>query len=167
MTLILTSELLDNLDLKIMKKNQKDTNNTNYYFTSLIGLNLYNAKVIVSNTKFLVLQFDKIKNYNLLLLLRKTNNFLQNELKKRYSELFNENIYSLVSESDKDDTFSIRCYLPSYKGHYNIKYDLDGIQPFKLPKVNHIINIATVDIRNLWKSNDVLGFNLELKSVKI
>jgi hypothetical protein len=90
---------------------------------------------------------------------------LQRELKKYYSELANENIYSVVSE--QENTFTIRCSLPNYKGYYNIVYELDEVLPFKLPRKGNIIETARVDIRNLWKNNGVLGFNLELKYMKM
>ena len=123
MTIILNLQILNDLiktdTIKIMKKRQKILQNNNYYFTPNLGMNLYNAKVSFVNPKFLVLQFCKYQNINLLTLLRRVNDILQTQLKKEHSELFDKDIYSMISE--QEDTFTLRCSLPNNKGKYFIK----------------------------------------------
>lgn len=169
MTIIVNSELLTDLlknnTITILKKRQKDSNDSNYYFTPNIGLNLWNAKIMFINSKFLVLEFNKIDHINLLTLLRYVDSSLQKLLKSKNSELFNVDIYSIMSETE--DKFTIRCYLPNYRGKYLIKYYVnDSDELFKLPKLNSIIDNCVIEIRNVWGKNNKYGFNIELKSIK-
>lgn len=169
MTIILNSEvlseLINNNNINILKKNQKDSNNSNYYFNPSMGLNLWRSKVIFTNPKFIVLQFKIVDNINLLTLLRNIDTRLQRLLKSKYSELFNVDIYSIMSE--RDDIFTIRCHLPNYKGKYFIKNETDnGDSVFKLPLLNATIDHCMIEIRNVWQTDKKYGFNVELKSVK-
>lgn len=169
MTIILTSEILteliQNKTLKIMKKHQKNSDDSNYYFTPSIGMNLYKPKVIFINAKFIVFEFDKYECLNLLQLLRTINNKLQYKLKNNYSELFDKDIYNIMSENDK--TFTIRCYLPQKNNKYYIK---SPDTSFKLPRLNVCLDSAFIEIRNVWtqntNSNFKGGFNIELKAIE-
>lgn len=168
MTIILNSEILSELiqdnKLAVLKKHQQNSDNSNYYFNPSIGLNLWRSKVMIKNSKFIVLEFNKIDHINLLILLRDINVKLQTILKQKDSELYNKNIYNIMSEID--DKFTIRCYLPNYKGKYLIKYFINKEENvFRLPLVGAIIDNCTIEIRNLWKIKDKCGFNIELKSV--
>lgn len=166
MTIILNSDILQELiiskTLKIIKKSQKISNNSNYYFTPSIGIKLYNPKIMYSNLKSVVFEFDKYEFLNLLQLLRSINDKLQYKLKHDYSELFDKEIYNIMSE--RDDKFTIRCYLPHKNGKYFIKSNESSFG-FKLPKSNCVLDEALIEIRNVWCNDGKYGFNLELKSV--
>ena len=102
---------------------------------------------------------------SLLILLRDINKKLQKLVKNKNSELFNTDIYNIMSEID-NDKFTIRCYLPNFKGKHLIKYYVDkNEEMFKLPRVNTVIDNCIIEIRNIWKTNDKSGFNIELKSI--
>jgi hypothetical protein len=166
MTIILNSDILQELiiskTLKIIKKSQKISNNSNYYFTPSIGIKLYKPKIMYSNLKSIVFEFDKYEFLNLLQLLRSINNKLQYKLKTDYSELFDKDIYNIMSE--QDEKFTIRCYLPNKNGKYFIKSN-DLSLGFKLPKSNSYLDEALIEIRNVWCNDSKYGFNLELKSI--
>ena len=169
MTIIINSEVLSELinseQLKIVKKRQQHSDNFNYYFSPSIGLNLWKPKVMIINPKFIVLEFNKIEHMSLLILLRDINKKLQKLVKNKNSELFNTDIYNIMSEID-NDKFTIRCYLPNFKGKHLIKYYVDkNEEMFKLPRVNTVIDNCIIEIRNIWKTNDKSGFNIELKSI--
>jgi|UniRef100_A0A6C0ALS1 hypothetical protein len=168
MTIIINSEVLSELinseQLKIVKKRQQHSDNFNYYFSPSIGLNLWKPKVMIINPKFIVLEFNKIEHMSLLILLRDINKKLQKLVKNKNSELFNTDIYNIMSEID-NDKFTIRCYLPNFKGKHLIKCYVDkNEEMFKLPRVNTVIDNCIIEIRNIWKTNDKSGFNIELKS---
>lgn len=153
-------------NIKILKRNQKTQGNANYYFSPIISFELYNAKVIFINPKFLVFEFDKYKCSTLFNLLQKSYNVLQNELKKNYSELFDKNIYSFIAE--QETTFTIRCHLPNKNGKYFItcKDINQNDLKFNLPRSNINYSMVIIEVRNLWSNNDKYGFNIELKHIK-
>jgi hypothetical protein len=167
MTILLNSEVLNELivskTLKIMKKSQKIANNSNYYFIPSIGIKVYKPKIVYSNYKWVVFEFDKYEFYNLLKLLQIINDKLQYKLKADYSELFDKDIYNIISE--RDDKFTLRCYLPNKNGKYFIKCN-ESNYVFKLPKINCYLDEALIEIRNVWCNDSKYGFNLELKSIK-
>jgi hypothetical protein len=166
MSIILNSDILNELiiskKLKIIKKYQKNSENSNYYFTPSLGINLYKPKIIFIKPSFVVLEFDKYEFYNLLKLLQNINDKLQNKLKNEYSELFNKDIYNIVSE--QENSFTLRCHLPNKNGKYFIKCNESTIG-FKLPKINSYLDSVLVEIRNVWCYDSKYGFNVELKSI--
>lgn len=165
MTIILNSvvlnELVDTSVLKILKKNQKIQGNCNYYFNPNIGLKLYNPKVKYVDKKTIVFEFDKYKYASLLVLLNYINDVLQRTTKNEFSELFEKQIYNIVSE--QDSKFTIRCYLPNYNGKYFI--DTGSTEKFTVPRSGCEYDTAVIEIRNIWKMGEKYGFNLELKNV--
>lgn len=165
MTVILTTDLLnemisDNI-LKVFKKNQKNVGNCNYYFNPNIGLSLYSVKVKYLDKKFLVFEFDKTNNIDLLHMFRHINTTLQNKIKRDFSEMFDKTIHDFFYEDES--VFTMRCYLPNYNGKYLINVEND--RKFYLPQIGCIYNNIRVEFKNVWKSNDKYGFNIELKSV--
>lgn len=164
MTIIINSEILQDLKIKILKKTQKISSNHNYYFSPNMAMNLYNPKVIFINPKFIVFEFDKRTHLNLLLLIRRLDNMLQNQLKKQFSELFDKEIYNIVSETDTH--FTLRCFLPTVRNKYNIicKGDVDNMV-FKLPRLDCVFKDIMIEIKNVWQTGDKRGYNIELKSV--
>jgi hypothetical protein len=168
MSIILTLDKLKSIieegTLKIAKKHQKE-GGVNYYFTPNIAIKLYKAKVTFKNPKFLVLQFSKDHNINLLHFLRGVNNTLLYELKRAHSEMFTKEVYSFFSETDTH--FTIRCYLPNYKNKYFIQCESsdNSVTYFTLPRLEHVFDNVTLEIRNVWYKNEKGGFNLELKNV--
>jgi hypothetical protein len=167
MTVILTTDLLNNMIadnvLKVFKKNQKNVDNCNYYFTPSIGLSLYSPKVKYLDKKFLVFEFDKTNNINLLHMFRHINTILQNKIKRDFSEMFDKTIHDFFYEDDC--IFTIRFYLPNYNGKYLVNVEND--RRFYLPRIGCIYHNIKVEFRNVWKSNNKYGFNIELKNVCI
>lgn len=165
MTILINSEILSNLKVSILKRSQKIACNHNYYFSPNMAMHLYNAKVVFINPKFIVFEFDKRTHLSLLNLMRQLNDILQAELKKNFSELFDKEIYNIVSE--KETSFSIRCFLPNVRGKYNIicKDSEEARLVFKLPRLECIFKEITIEIKNVWQTGDKRGFNIELKSV--
>jgi hypothetical protein len=158
-------DLVETDTLKILKKSQKVSGNSNYYFTPNLSLELYNPKVMFVTPKFIVLEFDRVKHASLLTLIKGINSTLLYQLRKRYSELYSKNIYDIVSE--KESTFTIRCFLPNSSGKYfiNCTNNQNETLTYKLPRVSSQYDIATVEIRNVWVNGEKSGFNIELKNV--
>lgn len=157
-------ELIQTRTLSIIKKSQKAQSAYNYYFNPSIQFEVYNSKVIICNSNYMVFEFDKYKHSSLYKMLQSINQQLYNYLKNSYT--FNaETIYNIFSETD--NTFTLRCYLPHVGRKYLIQcmfYNQDV--PFKLPNPNYIFESITIDIKNIWESNNRIGFNLELKVCK-
>lgn len=168
--LIISSEILkkfhEDKSLKLIKRKQKNIDNYNYYITPNLSIELFNPKVFIVTHKYIVFEYKKHEVLNLFSLLQSTNNtilnllkiYTQTELKTTY------NLYSIV-----DDTITIRCSLPQK----NNKYLIDNIdmytfekRQFYLPKKGININSVIIDIRNIWETDDKIGYNLELKSIK-
>ena len=101
---------------------------------------------------------------NLLLLIRRLDDTLQKQLKKNFSELFDKEIHNIVSETDTH--FTLRCFLPTVRNKYNIicKGDVDNMI-FKLPRLDCVFKDIMIEIKNIWKTGDKIGYNIELKSV--
>ena len=158
------SNLIHTNELKILKKRQKVAENVNYYFNPNLSIEMNDAKVIITNPKYIVLEFDNVKHHGLLTLLRNTSEKLTMYLRNKDSDLFNHSIYSIHSELE--NTFTIRCHLPNYKGKYAIQSSMSGQSTmFNVPRISCIINNAVIEIRNVWGQGDKYGFNVELKSV--
>ena len=164
MTVIINSEILSSLSIVILKRSQKVTSNHNYYFSPNMAMYLYNPKVIFIKPKFIVFEFDKRTHLNLLLLIRRLDDTLQKQLKKNFSELFDKEIHNIVSETDTH--FTLRCFLPTVRNKYNIicKGDVDNMI-FKLPRLDCVFKDIMIEIKNIWKTGDKIGYNIELKSV--
>jgi len=157
-------DLVQSGELKVLKKRQKVAENVNYYFNPNLSIKLFDAKAMIVTQKHIVLEFDKVKHFGLLQFLRSINNILINFVKSKDCDLFDKSIYSLMSELE--NTFTIRCHLPNYKGKYFIESSMSGQkQIFKLPRLNCKIDIATIEIRNIWGQDNKYGFNIELKGV--
>ena len=157
-------ELINSKTLKITKRNQKIADDCNYFFSPNIGLKLFNSRVKIVNAKFIVFEYQKIDNLSLLLLLRSINDLLLKDLCFKFTELKTKEIYNFFSENE--NTFTIRCSLPSIKFGYNIKmFDNNDPIKFRLPNVNGVFPQILLHVKNVWKNNEKYGFNLELKQV--
>lgn len=168
MTIILSSDVLFQLKkeraLKLDKKYQKNSSDYNFYINPKIGIKLYNAKVIEHSINHVVFQYDKKDFINLFILLKHINEDII-DLYKTCDSYELKTIYNLYI--DKEDTFTIRCYLPHYKSKYSIThYENNKILPFNLPKKYMVYDEVFIDIRNLWIKDNKVGFNLELKETK-
>lgn len=168
MTIILNCETLDEMissdSLKIIKRSQTNVNNFNYYFNPNIGINLYNPEVKFVDKKFIVFSFEKYKHMSLLKLLVYIDTTLKSKTKRKFSELFDKDIYSIFSENENE--FMIRCYLPSYNGKYKVQTETENVR-FNLPRLGCVYDTAKIEFRNIWKNGDKYGFNIELKSVNL
>jgi hypothetical protein len=170
MSVIVTSDTIRNLctegSLTIIKKRQKANACYNYYITPNLTLKLYEGRVVVSDAKFLVLQFDKYTNLSLLQLLRTTTSCITDYL-KRCADISTQMMYSLCSE--QENTFTVRVYLPNVRqSRYFIEtkiVDQDESIPFRRPNVGVVLRETRVEIRNVWEKDGRTGFNLELKYV--
>lgn len=159
-------EMIETGQISIMKKRQK-ISGYNYFLSPNIGFKLYGAKVLSSDPNYLVLGFDTAKDASLLSLLKYVDDKIKDYLKTSYiveSTVFH-NIYKHL---DKEPTFSIRCYLPHLGNRYFTECTSDDKQVgFNIPRKFATIDSAYVEIRNVWESNNRLGYNIELKSVII
>jgi hypothetical protein len=168
MSIILTSavirELCSNGGITIIQKSQKNSGDYNYYITPNLSLKLYGGKVLISDPKYLVLQFDRYTNINLLNLLRNTTSNISEYLKNCIN-IDTKLIYPMFNE--QENTFTIRVYLPHVRYKYSIETNIlseeKNMQPFTRPRVGMILREARVEIRNLWQNKGRIGFNLELK----
>jgi hypothetical protein len=169
MSILLTSDVIRGLcsdgRLTVIEKKQKNGGDYNYYITPNLAFRLYRGKVIVSDTKYIVLQFDKYTNLNLLHLLRTTTSCISNYLKSCI-DINTDLIYPLCSE--QDNTFTIRMSLPHVRQKYFIEaksLEENEVIPFRKPFVGTILTEAQAEIRNLWQNKGRIGFNIELKHV--
>lgn len=165
MSVVVNSDVIRGLctdgRLTIIQKAQRNGGGYNYYITPNLVLVLYGGKVIVSDLKYLVLQFDRFENINLLNLLRTTNSCISDYLKSCI-DIDVELLYPLFSE--QETTFTIRIYLPHVRQKYFIETTYDNeVVPFRIPRVGVVLREARIEIRNLWKNKGRIGFNLELK----
>jgi len=152
------SDLVESNEIKLMRKRQPNKDDSyNYYILPKLTFGLYGAKVIVVDPKYVVLQFEKISAINLLALFRQVSTYFTNKI-----SVSNKRVHGFFVE--QENTFTIRCSLPGYKGKYFIN---SGEEPFKIPKKNANLNYVEVDIRNIWETDAKVGFNLELKQIKI
>lgn len=186
MSLILTSELIKEITLVFSKKWARN-NYINYYITckkdiigeqeilqnisNNISIKLYSPKVswIDPYKKNLCFCYNKYDNLSLLTFLKYINSNIIFNLNMQTSEKLDEkNTPTLFYE--KGDYFYIKCYLPHFKiGDYHIEcFEENGSkEKFNIPRLGCIYKSVTVDIRNIWKSDqEKFGFNLELKSIE-
>lgn len=160
-------QLCNNNEISIIRKSQKNLGDYNYFVSPNLTINLYGAKVIIVTRDYIVLQFSKIEKITLLSMLRTIDNYIIKYLKECFFIQPTTTIYSLFSETDTH--FTLRISLPHYKYKYSIKcYNDDNNQiPFTLPYVQSILSESFIDIRNLWSSNNRIGYNLQLKKIKL
>ncbi len=155
-----------NQQLYVSRKSQRTAGNYNYYFTPSIGLTLYNGKVLFPDDKSFVLEFPKSSCLSLYHLLLNTGKWLEDSIKRNFIDSFSL-CHGLCFENFKEvnDTFRIRVNFGNSK---NIKvYDESGDQiRFTVPNKNAILQECTVEIKNAWKQNGVLGYNIELREIK-
>lgn len=167
---IITSEILKNFEenksLKLIKKKQKNVNNYNYYLTPNLSIKLYNPKVLFVTNSYIVFEYKKHDILNLFNLLKHANEMIYKEL-SLFTRLDIKNVYNLYSIVD--ESLTIRCSLPQK----NKKYLIESIdmytnekKQFNIPKKGICVNEVILDIRNVWETDDKIGFNLELKSIK-
>lgn len=168
MSIVLNSQILlelnKNKSLKLDKKYQKNSSNYNFFINPNISIKLYNSKVVDISNNHIVFEYDK-KNYlNLFILLKNINENILN-LYKKSDSYEDKTIYNLYI--DKEDTFTIRCYLPHFKLKYFINhFENETQKSFNLPRKGCIYDEVIIDIRNLWVKDNKVGFNLELKNTK-
>lgn len=156
-------DLMERNALNVVRKTQKNSaNDVNFFFSPSIGLELYNPQVSFVDLKTVVLTFCKGKDINLLIMLRYINKTLLSFLNP--SE--HQKVYDIFTESDS--TFSLRCYLPSFKGKYSIKFYEDADEKrFKFPRLNSTLPYVLLDIKNIWCSNNRYGYNLVVTEIRI
>jgi len=169
MTIILNSDILyelqTNKQLKLTKKFQKNSLNYNFYINPNIAIKLYTAKIIDISLNHITFEYNKKDSLNLFLFLKKVNESIL-ELYKNSDSHENKTIYDMYV--NKPESFTIRCYLPHFKSKYFINYFENDIQKqFFLPKKGYIYDELYIDIRNLWIKDNKVGFNLELKEIKL
>jgi hypothetical protein len=157
-------DMIENGQISIMRKPQKNEG-YNYFLSPNLGFKLYGAKVVFADPNYLVLEFDKVKNGAFMSLLQFIDTKIKDYLKRSYvveSEVFHD----LIKQTDT--TYTIRCHLPHLGKKYFVECESDGNKvPFHLPRRSALIDNGYVEIRNIWETNNRLGYNIELKSVKI
>jgi len=159
-------EIIETGQISIIQKRQK-VSGYNYFLSPNIGFQLYGAKVLSSDPNYLVLGFDIAGHASLFSLLKYVDDKIKDYLKTSYiieSTVF----HNLYKHLDTERTFSIRCYLPHLGNRYFTECTSDGKRVgFNIPRKFATIDSAYVEIRNVWESNNRLGYNIELKSVII
>lgn len=168
MTIILNSEILlelkNNKGISLAKKYQKNSSNYNFFINPNIGIKLYKAKVSEITINHVVFEYNKKDSINLFTFFKHINEHLL-DLYKQSDYYQDKTIYNFFI--DKQDTFTIRCYLPHNKFKYFIShYENDILQFYNLPKKGCIYDEVYIDLRNLWIKDNKVGFNLELKQTK-
>lgn len=155
--------LMENNALKIVRKIQKNNaRDVNFFFSPSIGLELFNPQVSFVDSKTVVLTFCKSKDINLLIMLRYINKTLSSFL----TPSDDQKVYDMFTETDT--TFSLRCYLPSFKGKYCTKYYEDAEEKrFKFPRLNSTLPFVLLDIKNIWCSNNRYGYNLVVTEIRL
>lgn len=170
---------IENSKYKSILLNKNYQKNTiNYYFIPTIGITLYNPKVswidpLKKHISFSFYKYPELKgtnNYTSLNLIKKCNDVLGNIYKNYEYDNNEKQVAPFFYE--KGDYYYIRCYLPKSKVFYNIisQYDDENITTlFKIPSKETIYNNITIEFRNIWEdiSNSLVGFNIELKEVRI
>jgi hypothetical protein len=167
MSIILSSnvfqELIDHGKLNVVRKTQK-LGGYNYFITPNMGIKLHHGKVIESNSNYIVLQFDKRNALTLMMMMKSINSKLLDYIEGSYAL---GTVVKYEMFQDKEDTFSVRCFLPHYKNKYHIETYLKGDKiPWVIPRKNSVLEQVYVDIRNLWHKNEKLGYNLEVKVIE-
>jgi hypothetical protein len=148
--------------IKLTYKPQK-CNGENYFFNPNLIIILYNMKIVEINEKYLVIEFDmndlqqlKIKN---------TSNELKEFIKKQIN-IDNHIFYDMFIET-KNEKVRIRCQTPQQNGIYNFEYIRDNVkQPYKDIYMNSKIKECEIIIKNIWKQDFKIGFNIMFKSIK-
>lgn len=159
-------ESIKNDVLTLFKKNQKNSNNINYFFSNSISINLYKCNVSYRDAKHITLQFDKIINSSLFNMLSNFHEILSELLIKKFGINENKKFYPIIYETENSSKFSIQCYLPQNYNKYFIECTFDNNEcSFKLPHKNSELNFVNVEIRNIWESNNKLGYNIEIKKI--
>ena len=162
--ILLNSDVLDETNISVCRKKQASGSGSNFFFSPNIGLKVYNAKVLIVTQKYIVFTFDKRTHLSLLNLFRKINNRLQTIIKHTFYDLKDHPIHSMISENE--ETFTIRCNLPNYRGKYLVKSYQNNMEiKFNLPNINAVFDCILIDIKNLWQLNDTLAYNVELKTL--
>jgi len=160
--LILNSELLNNINLTVLKKFQRGKSGANYFFVPNVGVKIFNAKVswVDPYKKNLSFSINRWENSNLITLLRHINSSLSDTYKKNsYLDL---NVAPLFFE--KGDFIYIRTYLPNANGKYHITNN--EMSSFNIPYKDATFNSITIYFKNIWEDDTKAGFNVELKHVE-
>lgn len=159
-------ELCNNNEITIIRKTQKTSGNYNYFLSPNLSIDLYGGKAMIITSDYIVLEFSKVEKPALYYMLKTVDKYILNYLKECFSISDKNTIYSLYSETDL--LFTLRISLPHYKYKYSIKcFDHSDNQiPFRLPNTGAILTECVLDIRNLWNSNNRIGYNLQLKKMK-
>lgn len=154
-------ELIENNELYILKKHQKSGDNINYFFTPAIEIKLYKGIVVYRDQKNITLQFDKILNKSLYNMLSNIHDKLSTLLLSKFEINTDKKFYTMISETDTK--FSIKCYLPHNYNKYFIKCSFDNSEClFRLPHLKSELNSVVIKIRNIWETDDKIGYNTEI-----
>lgn len=157
-------ESIDNNELYILKKYQKNGNNINYFFTPAIEIKLYKGIVVYRDQKNITLQFDKILNKSLYNMLLNIHEKLSSLLLSKFEINTDKKFYTMISETDTK--FSIKCYLPQNYNKYFIKCSFENLEcSFRLPHLKSDLNSVSIKIRNIWETNEKIGYNIEITDI--
>ncbi|NBU34169.1 hypothetical protein EB118_04900 [bacterium] len=159
--ILYSSELFDSNCVTLVRKRQKNSSNTNIYISPSIGLILYKPTVSYVNEKYLVFQYNKTEHLSLLSLFRRISDNLSSIVKGTFFDLQNKHIYTVHSE--QESTFTIRVSLPGSNKKYFVATNWG---PFRLPRVGAIYDRVTIEFKNYWEKDDLIGMNTELKKLE-
>lgn len=170
-TNIITHELLNllekNNEINVIKKEQTGSIiGLNYFVSPKLSIKLYKPKVIFVNPKTITFEMSKI-NTGLLGLLRRCDTIITDKIKND-TDIDEKIKYGIFYENETNNTFCLRCYLPCYKSKYLIKYIEEKQEMhFKLPRLHSTIDEVVIDIKNVWLNGNKIGYNLEVKIIKV
>ena len=149
---------------KYTSKNDFD----NYFYAPNMAIKLYYPKVSWMDNNSISFVFDKTENENLLNLIKEINERLINSL-SQYIELRGHSELSQVPciyfEKPDLNCFYIKCNIPNTNGRFfvNCMDNENNSKRFIKPSIGFIYNHVILDIRNVWKTGNKIGFRLELK----
>lgn len=168
--IFITSEVLSKLiadkNISIIKKSQKTSDYYNYFITPTLTIRLFNPMIIVSNPKYFVLSFEKSNNLVLLSMLKNIHEKLMFFIKSNYY-IRDGNKLKHPIHVESEEYFTIRCSLPHFNNKYFIKCDFEDEKnvKFTLPRQKIKVKSIHLDIRNIWETNNKIGYNLEVKYI--
>lgn len=153
--------------LSIHKTHNAKGGNDNFFFTPRLFLKLYKPKIIKQDAFHMTFLYEKDKNHLLYTLFKKVEDALYKNIYNKFN-LPSCKKYNILYETDTG--FSLKLYLPKNNNTYCVKmFEKEDNETkeikFRFPRLNSILDSCDVEIKNIWLKNNILGFNLELKSI--
>lgn len=167
---------LYNTQIVISKRDQKQKNSSNFFFSPVLDIELLNARVWYIDFKTIVFIFNKSENLNLYLLLKNISKTLLTKTEYyakqiTYSSSFGTKTkFDFISDRNSRDKnnleiqeFTIKCFIPQ-----NIKLFHEQKEvKYRMPVGGNIFDKIILHIKNIWEDPTRIGFNIEAKELYI